>query len=73
MAMMMDYMFRERDNIVGLDKAIEKIVDANGRFDGEDVTRYMKSYKTKMRMRGIYPWQGNIQVLEGSSLQAFIL
>ena len=33
---------RERDNTTGLDKAIEKIVDAlNGRVNGNDVTRYL--------------------------------
>ena len=39
---MMNHMFRERDNTRGLDKAIEKIVDANGCFDGEYVTRYRR-------------------------------
>ena len=42
MVMMMDYLLRERDNTTGLDKAIEKIVDANGCFDGEYVTRYRR-------------------------------
>ena len=29
----------------------------------------MEAYKTKMRMRGIYSWQGNIQALQGGSFK----
>ena len=52
--MMMDYMFRERDNIASLDKAIKKIIDVNGHFDGKDVTQYLEANKTEMLMRNIH-------------------
>ena len=38
MARMMDQMLQERDNVAGLDVVIDRIVDANGCFDGRDVT-----------------------------------
>ena len=38
----------------------------NGHFDGDNVTWYAEAYKDKMWMRGIYPWQGDIQTLQGS-------
>ena len=47
MTMVIDCMLRERKNIVGLDKTIEKNVDENGQFDGKDVTRYLEAYETK--------------------------
>ena len=53
MARMMDQMLQERDNVTGLDVAIDRIVDANGCFDGRDVTRYLETYKTEMRKKGI--------------------
>ena len=53
MTIMMERMLRKRDNTIGLDKAIKKIVDANGRFDGKDVTRYLEAYKTEMRTMDI--------------------
>ena len=48
MTMMIDYMLRERKNMIDLNKAIEKIVDVKGHFDGKDATWYLKAYKTKM-------------------------
>ena len=37
----------KRDNTTGLDKAFEKIVDANyGSFGGKDVTWYLEASKT---------------------------
>ena len=33
MTMMMDHMLHERDNMVGVDKAIESIVNTNGHFN----------------------------------------
>ena len=45
--MMMDHMLRKRDNIASLDKVIAKIVDANGCFNGKDVTCYLEVYKSK--------------------------
>ena len=38
MTMMIDYMLRERKNMIDLNKAIEKIVDVKGHFDGKDAT-----------------------------------
>ena len=32
-----DHMFHERENVVGLNKAIEMINEGHGRFDGNDV------------------------------------
>ena len=53
MTMMMDSMLHERDNTTSLDKSIKNIVDANGRFGGKDVTRYLEYYKTQMRKMDI--------------------
>ena len=50
---MMDSMLHERDNTTSLDKSIKNIVDANGRFGGKDVTRYLEYYKTQMRKMDI--------------------
>ena len=49
--------FCERDNSGDLDKAIEKIVDANGPINGKDVTRYLEGYKTEMWMMDIPVWK----------------
>ena len=46
MTMMMDHMFHESDNTIN--KAIEKIVDANGHFDGKYMICYSEAYKTEM-------------------------
>ena len=53
MARMMDQMLQERDNVAGLDVAIDRIVDVNGCFDGRDVTWYLETYKIEMRKKGI--------------------
>ena len=53
MTRMMDQMLQERDNVAGLDAAIDRIVDTNGCFDGRNVTRYLETYKTEMRKKGI--------------------
>ena len=50
---MMDHMLRKRDNIASLDKVIAKIVDANGCFNGKDVSQYLKAYKTEMQTMDI--------------------
>ena len=53
MARMVDQMLQVRDNVVGLDMAINRIVDANRCFDGKDVARYLEAHKTEMRKKGI--------------------
>ena len=53
MARLMVQMLQVRDNVAGLDVAIDRIVDANGCFDGKDVTGYLEAYKIEMRKKGI--------------------
>ena len=53
MTRMIDQILQERDNVTSLDKAIERIVDAIGCFNGKEVTQYLKIYKTEMCKKGI--------------------
>ena len=53
LAMVMDHMLHERDNTMGLDKAIESIVVALGHFDGRKIFRYVVSYKLEMYLRDV--------------------
>ena len=54
LALMMDHVLSERDNTMGLNVDIERIVDANGHFDGRNLSRYMvQAYKTEQQIRGI--------------------
>ena len=51
--MMMNRVLYERDNIVDLHKAIERIMDTNGCFGGKDVFIYIEAYTMEMQMRDI--------------------
>ena len=53
MARMVDQMLQVRENFVVLDMVIDRIVDANGCFNGKDVTRYLEAYKREMWKKGI--------------------
>ena len=53
MARMMDQMLQARDNVAGLDIAINRIVDDNGCFEGKDVPWCLEPYKIEMRKKGI--------------------
>ena len=53
MARLMVQMLQVRDNVAGLDVAIDRIVDANRCLDGKDVTGYLEAYKIEMRKKGI--------------------
>ena len=49
MTMIMDPMLHERNNTVGIDKAIQRTVDANKKY----VSRYVEPYKMEMQMRNL--------------------
>ena len=38
----MDRMMQEQDNTMGLDRAIETVIGTMGRFDGNDISRYLE-------------------------------
>ena len=53
MASTVDWIVSVREGTGALDRAIEAIVGAIGRFRGKDVTSYLEAYRAEMVMRDI--------------------
>ena len=53
MAVAVDRLVSAQEIFVGLDRAIETIVDKIGWFNGKEIMIYLEAYKSKMLMQDI--------------------
>ena len=75
MAVAVDRLVSAQEIFVGLDRAIETIVDTTNRFNGNDVTNYLEAVKAEMLMRDILDdrWFSGFSRIVTPSIHAKVL
>ena len=48
-----EQMMRSRDNDAGMEKAIDRVVEIEGQFDGRNITKFVDAYKREMNQRDV--------------------
>ena len=53
MMLIVEQMMRSRDNDASMEKAIDRVVELEGQFDGRNVTKFLDTYRREMNQRDV--------------------
>ena len=53
MMLIVEQMMRSRDNDASVEKAVDRVVELEGQFDGRNVTKFLDAYKREMNQRDV--------------------
>ena len=51
MMLIVEQMMRSRDNDASVEKAVDRVVELEGQFDGRNVTKFLDTYRREMNQR----------------------
>ena len=53
MMLIVEQMMRSRDNDASVEKAVDRVVELEGQFDGRNVTKFLDTYRREMNQRDV--------------------
>ena len=53
MMLIVEQMMRSRDNDASVEKAVDRVVELEGQFDGRNITKFLDAYKREMNQRDV--------------------
>ena len=53
MMIIFEQMMRSRDNDASVEKAVNRVVEVEGQFDGRNITKFLDVYKREMNQRDV--------------------
>ena len=53
MMLIVEQMMRSRDNDASVEKAVDRVEELEGQFDGRNVTKFLDAYKREMSQRDV--------------------
>ena len=53
MILIVEQMIRSRDNDASVEKAVDRVAELEGQFDGRNVTKFLDTYRREMNQRDV--------------------
>ena len=54
MMLIVEQMMRSRDNDASVEKAVDRVIELEGQFDGRNITKFLDTYRREMNQRDVF-------------------